>query len=65
MQRLIRSFVTLDKIGKDEAERDYHEKLIPALQVYPFSQTPQQITNVAIFRVGQTYLIPPLHLPIP
>ena len=29
-------FFLLEKIGRTEAEKDYHEKLIPALQVYYF-----------------------------
>lgn len=44
----IHSFL-LEKIGRTEAEKDYHEKLIPALQVYYFSTfLPEEFHNDGI-----------------
>lgn len=41
--RELQGTVVVDKIGRDEAERDYHEKLAPAIKTRPDLFSPDQI----------------------
>ena len=33
------SLLSIDKLGKDQAEKDYHEKIVPAIQVCSIDRT--------------------------
>lgn len=51
-----------DKIGKEEAEKVYNEKLAPAIQVQAFTDSLSYAEFLLPHRVGQTFsLLNPYH----